>query len=100
MGGKIWKCFLRKDWTENQRRELLLNLCDILFIEKVDSEKIISALQNKKFKDMEDCLQYECAASVLADYIITRNMKDFSNSTVAAIIPEKFLLLMGDGGQE
>ena len=94
MGGKIWKCFLRKDWTENQRRELLLNLCDILFIEKVDSEKIISALQNKKFKDMEDCLQYECAASVLADYIITRNIKGFYCSVIPAILPEDFLNLL------
>lgn len=85
---------LRKDWTENQRRELLLNLCDILFIEKVDSEKIISALQNKKFKDMEDCLQYECAASVLADYIITRNIKDFYCSVIPAILPEDFLNLL------
>ena len=85
---------LRKDWTENERRELLLSLCDILFIEKVDSGKIISALKNNKFRDMEDCLQDECAMSVSADYIITRNIKDFCYSGIPAILPEDFLNLL------
>ena len=91
---------LRKDMTVDERRAVLINLCNILSIEDVDSAKVISALRNKEFEDLEDCLQDECASAVKANYSITRNMKDFSNSTVAAIIPEKFLLLMGDGGQE
>ena len=43
------------------------------------------------FPDFEDCLQDECAAQSHADYIITRNTDDFSNSNVPAITPSDFL---------
>ena len=38
-----------------------------------------------------DALQVACAVSVHADYIITRNVKDFMACSVPAITPEKFL---------
>lgn len=41
--------------------------------------------------DLKDCLQSNCAKSVKADYIITRNIKDFVHSEVPAILPEDFL---------
>ena len=43
------------------------------------------------FPDFEDCLQDECAAQSHADYIITRNTDDFSNSNVLAITPSDLL---------
>lgn len=46
---------------------------------------------NKEFSDLDDCLQEECAVAVSADYIVTRNMKDFVNSKVPAILPDVFL---------
>jgi len=45
----------------------------------------------KNFPDFEDCLQDECAAQNHADYIITRNTDDFSNSNIPAITPSDFL---------
>jgi len=42
------------------------------------------------FMDFEDCLQYLCAKSVNADFIVTRNPKDFVNSTIPAILPDDF----------
>lgn len=44
-----------------------------------------------QFKDYEDAVQSACAVRVKADYIITRNMKDFEESKVAAIKPSEFL---------
>lgn len=41
--------------------------------------------------DFEDCLQESCAYVNKLDYIITRNIKDFSNSRVKAILPEEFV---------
>lgn len=82
---------LRKDLSEDDRRTALLSLCDILTIEGIDSVKVISALQTKEFKDFEDCLQDECAIAIGADYIVTRNVKDFKNSTVIATSPKEFL---------
>ena len=55
----------------------------------------MNALDNANFKDFEDCLQDECAAAVHADYIITRNAKDFMYSRVKAVTPEEFLKLHG-----
>ena len=77
--------------SEESRREVLLNLCNILKVEGIDLTKLMSALQNKSFSDLEDCLQSICAKNVKADYIITRNIKDFTNSEVPAILPEDFL---------
>lgn len=41
--------------------------------------------------DVEDALQVACAVSGHADFIITRNVKDFMASSVPAITPEHFL---------
>ena len=82
---------LRKDLSIEDRRTVLLNLCEILEVEGVDSRKVKSALNRGDFKDLEDCIQDECAAAIKADYIVTRNKKDFENSTVPAILPQEFL---------
>ena len=84
---------LRKDLSEEDRRDVLLDLCDILRIEGIDSAKIISALQNRYFVDFEDCLQSNCAEKVGAEYIITRNVKDFVHSKVEVATPKEFLSL-------
>lgn len=85
---------LRKDLSVDDRRAVLINLCDILTVEVVDSVKVMSALRNSKFEDLEDCLQDECATAVKADYIVTRNTKDFQNATVVAILPEQLLRMI------
>ena len=82
---------LRKDMSANDRRHVLLNLCNILEVEGVDSQKVISALNRNDFRDLEDCIQDECALTANADYIVTRNVKDFENSRVPAILPEELL---------
>lgn len=82
---------LRKDLSIEDRRIVLLNLCEILEVEGVDSRKVKSALNRGDFKELEDCIQDECAAAIKADYIVTRNKKDFENSTVPAILPQEFL---------
>jgi hypothetical protein len=43
------------------------------------------------FKDYEDALQSVCAKRIKADFIITRNTKDFKNGPVKAITPEQLL---------
>jgi predicted nucleic acid-binding protein len=53
---------------------------------------LINALKETKFKDFEDCIQAECAKTVNADFIVTRNAKDFIYSETKAITPKEFLL--------
>jgi hypothetical protein len=42
-------------------------------------------------KDYEDSLLSVCAVKWSANFIVTRNTEDFSNSIVSAISPEEFL---------
>ena len=43
------------------------------------------------FADYEDALQSVCATRANVNYIVTRNIKDFKNSTVAAIKPSELI---------
>ena len=85
---------LRKNFTLTERKEIFLSLCEFLYVESVDFGKIVQALKDDDFSDFEDCLQMQCALSLHADYIVTRNVKDFAASEIPAITPEKFLKLL------
>lgn len=82
---------LRKAMDREERRAALKDICEIVTVEGIDSFKIFSALDNEDFSDFEDCLQEECAVAVSADYIVTRNTKDYVSSRVPAILPDEFL---------
>jgi len=82
---------LRKDYNAKERREVLSNLCSIFDVEGIDKGKLLSGLLNEDFTDFEDCLQMECAKSYGADYIVTRNVVDYSVSDVKAIEPKDYL---------
>ncbi len=84
---------LRKDYNSKERREILSSLFSVFDVEGIDKVKLLSALQNEEFFDFEDCLQMECARSYGAKYIITRNMEDYKESKVEAILPGDYLRL-------
>ncbi len=84
---------LRNAYPVKKRKELLLELCNILEVIGIDKQKVIASILNNSLNDLEDCLQIECAKEIGADYIITRNMKDFRESEVEAILTENFLKL-------
>jgi predicted nucleic acid-binding protein len=65
-------------------------MCEFVQIVSLDGNMIVNSLRNKQFDDFEDCLQLECALSIHADYIITRNAVDFLNSQISVIAPEDF----------
>lgn len=85
---------LRKDFTIKERREILSNLCTIFEVEGIDKSKLISALSNEKFSDFEDCLQMEYAKRCGVDYIVTRNIADFTSSEIEAVLPSEYLKLL------
>lgn len=82
---------LRKSLSPHDRRNILKSLFTIFSVESIDREKLLSALDNDDFADFEDSLQEECAITFSADYIITRNEKDFEKSRITAVTPEKFI---------
>lgn len=82
---------LRKEMDDATRRKIIKNLLLVLDVAGYDRISVIGALEKNDFKDFEDCLQDECAVFFGADYIITRNIKDFVNSSVKAVTPTEFL---------
>ena len=57
------------------------------------AEDCINAIHNG-MSDYEDAVMSETARRIDADYIVTRNLKDYSLSRVPAISPSEFLMLL------
>ena len=85
----IW--YVLRKMPETERRQILLDVCDLLQVASVDHNRVVEAIEAEDFHDFEDCLQDKCAVSVGADYIVTRNISDYSTSEVPAILPEELL---------
>lgn len=84
----IW--YILRKWDNCKRRQSLKDICEIFTVASATQEEIIAAIENSDFIDFEDCLQDKCAKQVGADYIITCNIRDFENSEIPAITPDKF----------
>jgi len=85
---------LRKQFSASERKDLLLKLCEFIEVAGIQKKEVIDALTNEDFDDLEDRLQVECAKTVNADYIITRDIIDFSASPIPAILPEELVQKM------
>ncbi len=55
------------------------------------SPAILEKAVEMKWKDFEDAVQSATAEQVHADYIITRNVRDFNQSKVVAFTPSELL---------
>jgi len=82
---------LRKDFSVSKRKKMLIELCEYIEVAGIQKKQVIDALVNEDFDDFEDRLQVECARMVNADYIVTRNITDYSASPIPAILPEDLL---------
>ena len=82
---------LRKDFDVPKRKELLMLLCNHLQIIPEDAAIIKEALNQETWTDLEDGLQMQCAKERNLDYIVTRNIKDFSDSPIQPLSPEDFI---------
>lgn len=81
---------MHKELEPKRIKEILEQLSLIFEIVdlKADDLKRASALE---FNDYEDAIQSVQANRVKANYIITRNIKDYNKSKVTAIKPSEFL---------
>ena len=66
---------------------LILELFELV---QADDHVLRCAL-NSGLKDFEDAVQYFCAVKCDADYIITRNIKDFPLNDIPVLTPDEFL---------
>lgn len=70
--------------------QLLLSRNEILSETKND---IATFIKTEEWTDLEDGLQMCCASKEKLDYIITRNIDDFVDSPIPAVLPDTFLTL-------
>lgn len=82
---------MRKELDEEKTKEILDTLFLIFKVDDLKADDLKRACE-MKFSDYEDAIQSACAFRVHADYIITRNMKDFVQSRVQALTPFEFLI--------
>lgn len=81
---------MRKELDRSQIEEVISKLGSIFTLAdmKADDLKKAAALP---MDDFEDALQSVCASRMKADFIVTRNLKDFKNSKVMAIKPSELI---------
>ena len=90
----IWY-ILRKEYSQERRRELLLALLVCFDVISLNKKKLVHGLCRRDFLDFEDCLQEECACSVSADYIVTRDKGDYTASRTKVLSPEELVKVLG-----
>lgn len=81
---------MRKELARSQIEEVISKLGAIFTLAdmKADDLKKAAALP---MDDFEDALQSVCASRMKADFIVTRNLKDFKNSKIMAIKPSELI---------
>ena len=81
---------MRKELEPERTKEILTKLMLIFHVADLKADDLKRAAE-LKFQDYEDAVQSVCASRIHADYIVTRNLRDFSESKVPAIAPSELL---------
>jgi predicted nucleic acid-binding protein len=80
----------RKVLTDNEVRRELREVLKIVRVEALDSVVLLRAIDSP-IADFEDAVVAETAIEVSAEAIITRNIDDFSKSSVPAMSARDFM---------
>ena len=92
-GAIAWHTLANAYYLAADRRKALAFFEDLLsFVEVAggDTELALEAIR-AGFADFEDALQSVCARRFEADFIVTRNVKDYKLSKVKAMAPADFV---------
>ncbi len=81
---------MRKELKRDQIESVLQKLSALFEIADMKSEDLRKAA-SLPVPDFEDALQCVCARRIRANYIVTRNLKDFMNSEVMAVKPSELI---------
>ena len=90
----IWYSLRR--YSVKDIRRALMEATDLLTVVSASHEAVADAIADENFSDFEDCLQEKCALQCGADYIVTRNVKDFASSKIPAVTPEKMCEILSE----
>jgi len=81
---------IQKSKSSADARAMITNLLQFLKVAPVDQSTIEQSL-NLDYRDFEDAVQMITAIQCKADYLITRNIKDYKPALLPAIQPVDFL---------
>jgi predicted nucleic acid-binding protein len=81
---------MRKELDPEKIKDLFQKLNLIFEFADFNSTDLLKAAE-LNWKDFEDAVQSVTAERIHADYIITRNVRDFANSKVMAFTPSELL---------
>ena len=85
---------LRKSLSVKERKDTIKWIRGYLDTVIITNQIVDDALENDAISDFEDAIQYACAESVAADYIVTRNTKDYGKADIKAVSPEELLKIL------
>ena len=80
---------MRKQLRYDEIDKVLWNLKNAFYFIDLTLSDFETAA-SMKWRDFEDAIQASTAERINADYIITRNTKDFEGSKVKALTPEEY----------
>lgn len=81
---------LRKELTPQKTKEIIGQIMMIFRIIDLKSSDLKNAAEMLS-ADFEDAVQMCCASRIKADYIVTRNIRDFQSSKIIALKPSELL---------
>lgn len=79
--------------NDKATREIIVKLCKLFSIVDTSSQDIINALSSE-VSDFEDAVMIESALRYGTDCIVTRNVKDYSKSSIPVFDLEEFISLL------
>lgn len=85
---------IAKDQSPQHANMLITSLLQFLRVAPVEQSTLEQALA-LGYRDFEDAVQMICALQVRADYLVTRNPKDFQPAPVAVLQPTELNAVLG-----
>ena len=86
--------YARKHRTIEQLYDILVTLREFIDVVPSGKDAIDWALQ-KRNNDFEDAVQYYSALRAGAEYIVSRNVRDYPFNDIAVVTPKDFLTRLG-----
>jgi predicted nucleic acid-binding protein len=85
----------QKEQGKKAAKEALKRLLKVFFPVTVTDKDIYQALE-LEWEDFEDSVQFTVGKGLSANFIVTRNTKDFTSSSITTVTPEQFLQVIAD----
>lgn len=82
--------YIMRKLPVSQLTDIIFRICKTFHVVDNTCDQILQNLQSG-FKDFEDGLQYQSAVYSNCDCIITRNLKDFINSSIPVMTAGEFI---------